>query len=101
MVAASITAKNVTASVGNLVKPITQATTAGAVLGVTILGVLGTAALGIVAAEVGILSPTKNPASFFLNPGSWVASNVLKPETIQKFTNEFDKRMRDYNPPSI
>jgi len=101
MVAASITAKNVTGSIGNLVKPITQATTAGAILSVTVFSVLGVSLAGVLAAKAGLIDPKATPAAFALNPGAWFAAKFLKPETIQNFSNEFDKRMRDLNPPSI
>jgi hypothetical protein len=104
MVAASMTARNVTKSLNNLVTPITQATPAGAILGVTILSVAGVSLAGILAAEAGLLDkvrPETSPAAFFLNPGAWIASKIASPKNIQSFTNEFDKRMRDMNPPSI
>jgi hypothetical protein len=111
MVAASITARNVsqtarnvTKSLHNLVTPITQATPAGAILGVTILSVAGVSLGGVLAAQSGYLDdvpPSTTPAAFFLNPFAWVASKIATPENIQKFTNEFDSRMRDFNPPSI
>lgn len=100
MVAASITARNVTASVNNLVSPFTQSTTAGAVMAISLLSTIGF----VFISEVGLLGPHpyRETAEFTLNPGAWFGRYIAKnSDTIQNFSNEFDKRMRDFNPPSI
>lgn len=106
MVAASITARNVTQSINNLVAPFTQASVAGITFAVTLVGLITVANEGIKSGIIGTdesgapISPEDIPPFFFgIIPGS--VAYGIRNINWASLSNEFDKRMRDYNPPSI
>jgi len=113
MVAASITARNVSASARNLTKgfsnlvtPFTQASIAGISFAITIAGLGAVINEGMKAGIIGPddsgtpISPEDIPPFFFgIIPGTFAYG--IRNINWNNVQNEFDKRMRDLNPPSI
>jgi len=96
MVAASITARNVTTSINSLLTPFTQASVAGISFAIALVGAIG------LASEAQKLGVTKEDvAPFFLGiiPGSFAYG--IRNINWNNLQNEFDKRMKNMNPPSI
>jgi hypothetical protein len=96
MVAASIAARNVTASLNNLVTPFTTATVAGVAWTISILAVAGIALSETAREKVkeegkGALWQTA------LGP-VWGTIDALSGDQI---SNKFESMMRNMNPPSI
>ena len=96
MVAASIAARNVTASLNNLATPFTSATVAGVAWTLSILGVAAIA-----------LSETAQEKAKEAGQGAlwqtalgpiWGGINALSGD---KISNKFESMMRNMNPPSI
>lgn len=96
MVAASIAARNVTASVSNLITPLLGASVAGVALALSVAGAVGIAKE---ADKAGVQAEDVPPFFFGLIPGASVA--VWRHVNWNTIQNEFDKRMRNYNPPEI
>lgn len=106
MVAASITARNVTQSVSNLISPFTQASIAGMTFAITIAALVGIVDEGKKNGFFGTddsgapISPEDLPPFFFgIIPGSVVYG--IRHINWTNLSNEFDNRIRNYNPPSI
>jgi len=106
MVAASITARNVTKSINNLIAPFTQASIAGLTFAVTLAGLITVIEEGRKSGIIGTdasgapISPEDLPPFFFgIIPGS--VAYGIRHINWNNVSNEFDRRMRDYNPPSI
>jgi hypothetical protein len=102
----SQTACNLTKSVNNLLTPFTQASLAGATFAVTIWGLFVVAQEGKKAGIIGAddsgapITPEDIPPFFFgLIPGS--VAYGIRHIKWDNLSSEFDRRMRDYNPPSI
>ena len=89
MVAASITARNVTASVGNLLTPFTQCTIAGAITATTILG-------GLIGAKVladeGVTPGDVAPFIFGIIPG--IAAKVDWSSVLDKIQTNLEEYPR-------
>jgi len=96
MVAASITARNVTTSINSLITPFTQASVAGISFALALVGAVGLAAE---AQKVGVTKEDVAPYLFGIIPGSLAYG--IRHINWNNVQNEFDKRMRDMNPPSI
>jgi len=96
MVAASITARNVSKTINNVISPFTQASVAGISFALALVGAVGLAAE---AQKVGATKEDIAPFFFGIIPGSVVYG--IRNINWTNVQNEFDKRMRDYNPPSI
>jgi hypothetical protein len=97
MIAASITARNVSQSINNVITPFTQASIAGLSFALSL-----TAAFGVAreAHKSGLVEPEDIPPFFFgVIPGS--VAYGIRNINWANVRNEFDKRMRDYNPPQI
>ena len=113
MVAASIaaknisgTAKNITQSFSNLVTPFTQASIAGITFAITLAGMIGIAKEGQKSGVFGSdssgapISPEDIPPFLFgIIPGT--TAYAIRNINWTQVQNEFDRRMRDINPPSI
>jgi len=113
MVAASITARNVSASAENLTKgfsnlvtPFTQASIAGITFAITVGGMIGIVNEGIKKGVFGTddsgapISPEDIPPFIFgIIPGTFAYG--IRNINWQDVSNKFDKRMRDYNPPQL
>ena len=113
MIAASITAKNVsgsaknvTQSISNLITPFTQASVAGITFAITLAGMIGLVKKGHEDGIIGTddsgapISPEDIPPFFFgIIPGT--TAYAIRNINWTQFQNEFDRRMRDINPPSI
>ena len=96
MIAASITARNVSQSINNVITPFTQASVAGVAFAISILGAFGIAKE---AHKAGIEPGDVLPFVGGIIPGSVVYG--IRNINWQNVQNEFDKRMRDYNPPKL
>ena len=96
MVAASITARNVSKTINNVISPFTQCSVAGITFALSMLGAFGVAKE---AHKAGVEAEDIPPFFFGIIPGS-VAYGIrnINWNTVQ---NEFDKRMRDYSPPQL
>jgi hypothetical protein len=101
MVAASITARNVSQSVNNLITPFTQCTVAGATIGLTILGLVAVVNEGV---KTGFFGPNDSdapvspedipPFIFGIIPGTFAYG--LRNINWGDVSNEFDKRIKSY-----
>ena len=96
MIAASITARNVSTSINNVITPFTQASVAGIAFAISILGAFGVAKE---AHKAGIEPSDVLPFAGGIIPGS--VAYGIRHINWQNVQNEFDKRMRDYNPPQL
>ena len=96
MVAASIAARNVSQSINNVITPFTQASIAGLSFALSLATAFGVAKE---AHKAGIEPSDVLPFVGGIIPGSVVYG--IRNINWQNVQNEFDKRMRNYNPPSI
>jgi len=96
MVAASITARNVTTSINSLITPFTQASVAGIGFALALVGAFGVAQE---ATKLGVEAEDVPPFFFGILPGSLVYG--IRNINWQDVQNNFDKRMRDYTPPQL
>jgi hypothetical protein len=97
MIAASITARNVSESINNVLTPFTQASVAGISFALALAGAFGVAQE---AHKSGLVEPEDIPPFFFgLIPGSiaYGARNI----NWGIVRSEFDRRMQKMNPPSL
>ena len=93
MLAMSVTANNVTESVGNLLKPFTQCTLAGASMA---MAFLGAAAIAVEAEKHGIEQEDIPPFFFGIIPGVLVYGiRHIDPNVV---ASEFDRLVKAWKP---
>jgi hypothetical protein len=103
MIAASIAAKNVTSSINNLITPFTQASVAGLTFALSLVGLI---AVGSEAAKSGVIGPDGiieaedlPPFFFGILPGT--VAYAIRNISWGEVSSEFDRRIRDYSPPTM